>query len=166
MRMCLPIASLCLLAACAQLPAFAAGRGKAALDMQQGRGTLATSAVRPFVAPAEARAEMAKYSLKWHIPFEGCVKGLERVYGIAQDKPKYDLACFNCTDVALSVGLACGVPVPAAGFPDLSIVGLIRIRFKDWEGTIDLSAFDGMYSSPIGLLMNLEELNELYGENE
>ena len=39
--------------------AFAAQRGKAALYMQQGRGTLATSGVRPFVAPAEARAETA-----------------------------------------------------------------------------------------------------------
>ena len=63
MRVCLPIASLCLLAACAQLPAFAAQRGKSEPDMQQGRGVLATSAVRPFVAPAEARAEMARYSL-------------------------------------------------------------------------------------------------------
>ena len=59
MRVCLPRISLFLLAACVQLPAFAAQRGKAALDMQQGRGALATSGVRPFVAPAEARAETA-----------------------------------------------------------------------------------------------------------
>ena len=64
MRVCLPRISLFLLAACVQLPAFAAQRGKAALDMQQGRGVLATSGVRPFAAPAEARAEMARYSLK------------------------------------------------------------------------------------------------------
>ena len=64
MRACLPRISLFLLAACVQLPAFAAQRGRAALYMQQGRGALATSAVRPFVAPAEARADMAKYSLK------------------------------------------------------------------------------------------------------
>lgn len=44
--------------------AFAAQRGKAALDMQQGRGALATSGVRPFAASAEARADMAWYSLK------------------------------------------------------------------------------------------------------
>ena len=44
--------------------AFAAQRGKAALDMQQGRGALATSGVRPFAASAEARADMARYSLK------------------------------------------------------------------------------------------------------
>ena len=58
MRMCLPRVSLCLLAALSHA-AFAAGRGKAGPDMQQGRGALATSGVRPFAAPAEARAEMA-----------------------------------------------------------------------------------------------------------
>ena len=36
--------------------AFAAQRGKAALDMQQGRGALATSEVRPFAASAEAES--------------------------------------------------------------------------------------------------------------
>ena len=54
---------LLLLAALLQT-AFAAQRGKAALDMQQGRGALATSGVRPFAASAEARADMARYSLK------------------------------------------------------------------------------------------------------
>ena len=61
--------ALLLFAVALSLSAFAAGRGKAALDMQQGRGVLATSAVRPFVAPAEARADMAKYSLK---AYENC----------------------------------------------------------------------------------------------
>ena len=58
MRVCLPRISLFLLAACVQLPAFAAQRGRAEPGMQQGRGALATSEVRPLVAPSEARAEI------------------------------------------------------------------------------------------------------------
>ena len=49
--------------------AFAAPRGRVASDMLQGRGALATSGVLPFVAPAEARADMARYSLK---AYENC----------------------------------------------------------------------------------------------
>ena len=49
---------------CVQLPASAAPRSRAALYMLQGRGILATSEVRPLVMASEARAEMARYSLK------------------------------------------------------------------------------------------------------
>ncbi len=49
--------------------ASAAPRSRAALYMLQGRGALATSEVRPFVASAEARADMARYSLK---AYENC----------------------------------------------------------------------------------------------
>ena len=44
--------------------AFAAPRGRVASDMLQGRGALASSEVRPLVVVSEARAEMARYSLK------------------------------------------------------------------------------------------------------
>ena len=105
----------------------------------------------------------------WHISFEGCLNGLERVYSIANDKPRYDLACFNCTDAAVSVGHACGAPVPAAGLPDFSIWETIRGFWgdqSDWMKTFDLSRADGSYSSPLGLLMNLFYINHLYGETE
>lgn len=39
--------------------AFAAQRGKAVLDMQQGRGALATFGVRPFAASAEAESSIS-----------------------------------------------------------------------------------------------------------
>ena len=42
----------------------AAPRERVASDMLQGRGALATSVVRPLVMASEARAEMARYSLK------------------------------------------------------------------------------------------------------
>ena len=53
MKMCLPRASLCLLVACAQMSAFAASREKGGV-----------AAVRPYDVPAEARDDMARYSLK------------------------------------------------------------------------------------------------------
>lgn len=53
MRMNLSRASLCLLVACAQLSAFAAGREKGA-----------EPAARVIAAPEEAKADMARYSLK------------------------------------------------------------------------------------------------------
>ena len=55
---------LCLSAFVSAFSAFAAPRGRVALDMLQGRGALATSEVRPLPAPTEARADMARYSLK------------------------------------------------------------------------------------------------------
>ena len=45
-------------------PALAAPRSRVASTMQQGRGALATSEVRPLAAPEEAKADMARYSLK------------------------------------------------------------------------------------------------------
>ena len=60
---------LCLSAFVSAFSAFAAPRGRVASDMLQGRGALATSGVLPFVAPAEARAEMARHSLK---AYENC----------------------------------------------------------------------------------------------
>ena len=55
---------LCLSAFVSAFSAFAAPRGRIALDMLQGRGALATSEVRPLPAPTEAWADMARYSLK------------------------------------------------------------------------------------------------------
>lgn len=49
---------LCLSAFVSAFSAFAAPRGRVASDMLQGRGALATSGVRPLVAPAETKADM------------------------------------------------------------------------------------------------------------
>ena len=98
----------------------------------------------------------------WHISFDGCLSGLESTHLIQNNKPKYDLACFNCTDAAVSVGRACGAPVPDAGIPDLSILETIR----GWDKSFGLSRTDGTYSSPLGLLVNLYSINKMYGENE
>ena len=45
-------------------PALAAPRSRVASTMQQGRGALATSGVRPLAVGAETKAEMARYSLQ------------------------------------------------------------------------------------------------------
>lgn len=100
----------------------------------------------------------------WHISLEGCIRGLECVYSIETQKPKYDLACFNCTDVAVSVGRACGAPVPDAGLPDSSIGERLRAWIKkhaDWA-----KESDGTYSCPLGLFVNLFSTNKMYGEIE
>lgn len=55
---------MCLSAFVSAFSAFAAPRGRVASDMLQGRSALATSEVRPLPAPTEARADMARYSLK------------------------------------------------------------------------------------------------------
>ena len=60
---------LCLSAFVSAFSAFAAPRGRVASNMLQGRGALATSEVRPLVVASEARADMARYSLK---AYENC----------------------------------------------------------------------------------------------
>ena len=107
----------------------------------------------------------------WHISFAGCVKGLERMYEIETTKPKYDLMCFNCTDAAISIGRACSAPVPDAGIPDLSVLESLRGIAKendDWAQKVwNLwKDSDGSYSSPLGLLVNLNYTNMKYGEKE
>ena len=105
----------------------------------------------------------------WHISLDGAISGLARADSIIQTKPKYDLACFNCADAAMSVGRACGAPVPAAGLPDLSIGEILRGLLKDnadWVKSLDSSEIDGTYSSPLGLLLKLYIINEMYGEQE
>lgn len=97
----------------------------------------------------------------WHISFNGCISGLEEVCSIAAKTNKYDLASYNCADVAVSVGRACGAPIPDAGLPDLSIIEIVRGWFdedENWD-----NAKDGSYSSPFGLMLNLKYINWMYG---
>lgn len=97
----------------------------------------------------------------WHISFRRCIDGLEEVHSIASKKPKYDLSNYNCTDVAISVGRACGVPLQDAGFPDFSLFEIIREVIGDDENWTNDR--DGSFSSPLGLLVNLKYNNFLYG---
>lgn len=107
----------------------------------------------------------------WHISFNGCLSGLQRMYEIETTEPNYDLMCFNCTDVAISIGRACGVPVPDAGMPDLAAFESIRGGLNgdtDWAQSIwNLwKDSDGSYSSPTCLFLKLLYTNWKYGENE
>ena len=110
-------------------------------------------------------------SYVWHISFEGCIKGLERMHEIETTKPNYDLLCFNCTDAAVSIGRACSAPVPGAGIPDLSALESIRGGLNgdtDWAQSIwNLwKDSDGSYSSPLSLMWNLNIIKKMYGEKE
>ena len=63
----------------------------------------------------------------WHIPFEGCLQGLERMYSLANDeKINWEGARFNCAHAAESVGQACGVPISCSviTFPYLLLKGI------------------------------------------
>lgn len=83
------------------------------------------------------------------------------MHEIETTKPNDDLLCFKCTNAAISIGRACGAPVPGAGIPDLSVLESIRGGLSgdtDWAQSIwNLwNGSDGSYSCPFGLLVNLK----------
>ncbi len=69
----------------------------------------------------------------WHISFESCENGLQRVHQFVTSPPNYILTGFNCTDVAILVAKACGVPSPVAVTP-----------FGLWR---ELEYINGLYGS-------------------
>ena len=138
----------------------------------EGYPDLAEEAMTKCPVEIEVLPENLPAEEKVRIAFEDDnLRGLERMYELETVRPNYDLLCFNCTDAAISIGRACGAPVPAGGLPDLSALESIRGGLSgdlDWAQSI-LNLWkdsDGSYSCPLFLMWNLNIINEMYGVKE